>query len=137
MNNNKVIPNENKIEFDTTGNPIFNTIQTGDHTKEEEALKEVLSNLDEKELSSVFRTMDIQMSYLVPKISVSENTKDLEQLCFYYQACKLVLQELAKKEKNPQIHFLYYTDISYVERILIEHGLLSIQEEAKKKSHRK
>ena len=140
-NENKVIPNENIIGYNNN-NIIFNPMQIGNHTRKEKTPREVLSDLSADTLSYLFERIDTEMSCLVSKIltfeTISiENKEYLEQLSSYYKACKLVLQELSKKERIPMKHFFYHTNISDVERILTEYKLLSIQEEAKKKSHRK
>ena len=141
MNNNKVIPNENIIGYNNN-NIIFNPMQIGNHTRKEKTPREVLSDLSVDELSSWFERIDSEMGYLVSRIIIFdyisiENKEYLELLSSYYKACKLVLQELSKKERIPMKHFFYHTNISDVERILAEYKLLSIQEEAKKKSYRK
>ena len=112
-----------------------------DYTKEEKISKSALSSLSADELFLLFKRYDYKMACLVAKISMFETTSNAEnkwnliQLYSDYRLSKSILQKLAEKETTP--HSFCYTDISRVEVILTESGLLSKPREKKKKTPKK
>lgn len=111
------------------------------HTRKEKTPKEILSSLSEDELFLLFKRYDYKIACLVAKISMFETTSNAEnkwnliQLYSDYRLSKSILQKLAEKGTTP--HSFYYTDISRVEVILTESGLLSKPKEKKKKTPKK
>lgn len=143
MNKNKVISNNYIADFNVIDSTKHKSISIGNYTRDGETLEDILLNLNKYQLSSLFEKIDNEMSYLISEISIFEidqdkgSKKHVMQLYYDYKLCKSILKVLDKKETIPQIHFCRSTNISDVEKILVEYGLFPMQEKAKKRKTRK